>query len=136
MSARYTACAALGMGVRSSQSGSSRSRPSGAPAARRTLLCMARMGVIIDRAGARAASRTAPRTLRAGEASSAVGLLLAARRVLGDRGDVALPLAAALDLAGEDAAALETWRALGARGPALLTGSEAWLRELGYEPPQ
>ena len=74
--------------------------------------------------------------LRAGEASSAVGLLLAARRVLGDRGDVALPLAAALDLAGEDAAALETWRALGARGPALLTGSEAWLRELGYEPPQ
>ena len=74
--------------------------------------------------------------LRAGQPTAAVGLLLAARRVLGDRGDVALPLAAALELAGEEAAALETWRALGTRGPALLTGSEAWLRELGYEPPQ
>ena len=67
---------------------------------------------------------------------SAVGLLLSARRELGARGDLELPLAAAFALAGDRESSEKAWRNLGPRGPELLKGSEAWLLELGYEPPK
>lgn len=66
---------------------------------------------------------------------SALGLLLSARRELGARGDLELPLAAAFALAGDAESAETAWRGLGARGPKLLSGPEAWLLELGYAPP-
>lgn len=78
---------------------------------------------------------TARRELTAERPAVAVGLLLNARRALGPRGDLDVRLAAALQLAGEHEAAANTWRELGARGPALLAGSEAWLMELGFTPP-
>lgn len=78
--------------------------------------------------------RLARRELERARPAAAVGLLLSARRVLGERGDLELPLAAALALAGQTEAASITWQNLGPRGPALLASSEAWLTDLGFAP--
>jgi len=65
----------------------------------------------------------------------AVALLLSAREVLGERGDVEVLLTAAFEFAGNLGAAKMTWRGLGERGPALMARDGEWLGKLGFVPP-